>query len=74
MAVLADRAPSVLFVYTDGGPDHNNSFASMQLVWLAVMCLLNLDLLMVGRCAPTQSWANPMAACPCSTWVCNTNL
>ena len=50
---------SVLFVYTDGGPDHRLTF-SVQLVLVALFLNLNLDLLVVGRTAPNHSWRNPV--------------
>ena len=51
---------SVLFVYTDGGPDHRLTFMSVQLSMVALFLNLNLDLLVVGRTAPNHSWRNPV--------------
>ena len=51
---------SVLFVYTDGGPDHRLTFFSVQLTLVALFLNLNLDLLVVGRTAPNHSWRNPV--------------
>ena len=49
----------ILFVVTDGGPDHNCRHISVQLSWLAVMLEIGMDMLVVSRVAPTQSWQNP---------------
>ena len=51
---------SILFVYTDGGPDHRLTFFSVQLSLIALFLNLNLDLLVVGRTAPHHSWRNPV--------------
>ena len=39
---------SVLFVYTDGGPDHRTTFVSVQLSLIALFLNLNLDLLIAA--------------------------
>ena len=51
---------SVLFIYTDGGPDHRTTFVSVQLSLIALFLNLNLDLLCAARTAPHQSWRNPV--------------
>lgn len=51
---------SILFVYTDGGPDHRLTFLSVQLSLIALFRNLNLDLLVAGRTAPCHSWKNPV--------------
>ena len=51
---------SVLFVYTDGGPDHRTTFVSVQLSLIALFLNLNPDLLIAARTAPHQSWRNPV--------------
>ena len=51
---------SILFVYTDGGPDHRLTFMSVQLSMIALFLNLNIDLLVVGRTAPNHSWRNPV--------------
>ena len=50
----------VLFIYTDGGPDHRLTFFSVQLSLIALYQKLNLDLLIAGRTAPCHSWRNPV--------------
>ncbi len=50
----------ILFLYTDGGPDHRLTYISVQLSLIALFRHLNLDLLIAGRTAPSHSWANPV--------------
>lgn len=50
----------VLFLQTDGGPDRNNTFANVQLSYVALaLSLPQLKMLVVKRCAPGQSYVNP---------------
>ena len=49
---------SVLFFYTDGGPDHRSTFVSVQLSLIALFLNLNLGLLCSARTAPHQLWRN----------------
>lgn len=51
---------SILFLYTDGGPDHRVTYVSTQLSLIALFLNLNLDLLCAARTAPNQSWRNPV--------------
>ena len=51
---------SVMFLYTDGGPDHRLTFVSTQLSLIALFLNLDLDLLCAARTAPNQSWRNPV--------------
>ena len=50
----------ILFVYSDGGPDHRLTYVSVQLSLIALFLILDLDLLIAGRTAPSHSWANPV--------------
>ena len=50
---------SVLLVLSDGGPDHRLSYGSVQVAFLALFLHLNLDMLIVIRTCPYQSWTNP---------------
>lgn len=50
----------VLLIKTDGGPDRNNTFASVQLAYTALAIALNLKLLVLTRTAPGQSYVNPV--------------
>lgn len=46
---------SVLFLYTDGGPDHQTTYISTQLSLIALFLNLNLDYLCTARTAPHNS-------------------
>ena len=50
---------AVLLVLTDGGQDHNCRHVSVQMTWLAFFLATGLDMIIVSRAAPTQSWVNP---------------
>ena len=50
----------ILFVYSDGGPDHRLTYASVQISLITLFLNLDLDLLIAGRAAPSHSWANPV--------------
>lgn len=47
----------ILFVYTDGGPDHRLTYVSVQLSLIALFLKFNLDVLVAARTAPSHSWA-----------------
>ena len=47
-------------VYSDGGPDHRLTYASVQLSLIAVFKRLDLDFLCAARTAPAHSWRNPV--------------
>lgn len=51
---------SILFLYTDGGPDHRLTYISVQLSLIALFLNLKLDVLIAARTAPSHSWANPV--------------
>lgn len=49
----------ILFVYSDGGPDHRTNYQSVQLAALALFVALDLDMYIAVRTGPSQSYANP---------------
>lgn len=51
---------SILFLYTDGGPDLRLTFVSVQLSMRALFLNVDFDLLIVGRTPPNHSWRNPV--------------
>ena len=51
--------PPVLFLYTDGGPDHNLT-RGVQLSVVALFLNLDLDFMCVSQTCPYQSWRNPV--------------
>ena len=50
----------VLFLYTDGGPDHRLTYISLQISLICLFKKLDLDFLCTARTAPYQSWRNPV--------------
>ena len=52
--------PPILFLYTDGGPDHNLSHVGVQLSIIALFLYLDLDFICASRTCPYQSWRNPV--------------
>lgn len=61
-SILSSRmdARFILFLYTDGGPDHRLTYISVQLSLIVLFRHLELDVLIAGRTAPSHSWANPV--------------
>ncbi|GBC01659.1 hypothetical protein RclHR1_04280016 [Rhizophagus clarus] len=47
-----------LMLYTDGGPDHKNTFLRVQLSLIAMFIALDLDYLVAVRTPPGHSWKN----------------
>ena len=50
----------VLFIYSDGGPDHRVNFMSVKLALIALFRKLDLDYLCAARTAPYHSYRNPV--------------
>ena len=50
----------ILFVYSDGGPDHRVTCISVKLAHIALFRKLNLDYLCAVRTAPYHSYRNPV--------------
>ena len=50
----------VLFLYSDGGPDHRLTYFSVKLSLICLFLTLDLDYLCAGRTAPYHSWRNPV--------------
>ena len=55
--LLSDK--SVLFLYSDGGPDHFLTYLSIQLSLITLFLQLDWDYLCAARTAPCHSWRNP---------------
>ena len=51
---------SILFLYSDGGPDHRLTYVSVKLSLICLFLKLDLDYLCAGRTAPYHSWRNPV--------------
>ena len=46
-------------LYTDGGPDHRLTYASVQISLISMFLALDLDFLCAVRTPPYHSWKNP---------------
>lgn len=57
--ILDQKDAPILFIYSDGGPDHRCNYLSViyTMVWLFIQ--LDLDYLVLARNAPGHSWRNP---------------
>ena len=53
-------AKPIIFLYTDGGPDHRLTYISVQISLICLFLKLDLDYLCAGRTAPYHSWRNPV--------------
>ena len=49
---------SILAGVTDGGPDHRNTYGSVQISHILKSILLDLDLVIAVRTSPMVSWTN----------------
>ena len=49
----------VMFIYTDGGPDHRVNYLSVQLTFICLFLIHDLDYLVAVRTPPYNSWKNP---------------
>ena len=50
----------VLFLYSDGGPDHRVTYLSVELSLIAMYLKLDLDYLCTAQTAPYHSYCNPV--------------
>ena len=50
---------SILFLYTDGGPDHRLTYLSVKLSLITLFLKCDFDFLCACRTAPFHSWRNP---------------
>ena len=55
----------IVVLYTDGGPDHNTTFLSVQLGLISLFLHHNLDMIEAVRTAPYHSWKNPCERVNC---------
>ena len=60
--VIQERAIDcpILLMYTDGGPDHRLTYASVKLTLISLFKELDLDYLCAARTAPHHSYRNPV--------------
>ena len=55
----------LLLLYTDGGPDHNLAFLTVQLSLIALFIHFDLDMIVAVKTAPYHSWKNPCERVNC---------
>ena len=60
--ILEDKVfdKPLLFLYSDGGPDHRVTYLSVKLALVALFLKLDLDYLCAARTAPYHSYRNPV--------------
>ena len=54
------QVPPMLFIYSDGGPDHMLTYMSLNISLIALYLHHDLDYLCAARTAPSHSWRNPV--------------
>ena len=54
-----ELVPTIMGIYTDGGPEHRLNFLSIQIAYIALQQFLDLDMLVAARTAPGHSFKNP---------------
>lgn len=57
---LEENPKPILLIYSDGGPDHNLTFLSIQISYICLFLQLDLDMLSAVRTPPYHSWKNPV--------------
>jgi hypothetical protein len=62
---MMPRGKYVLLKFTDGGTDQRNTLEAVKCASICLFKELDLDLLVLCRCAPGQSWKNPAERCMC---------
>lgn len=58
--IASESIKPILCIYTDGGPDHRNTYLSVQLSLICLFQSLDLDMLVAARTAPQNSYRNPV--------------
>lgn len=54
-----DRSAKILLKYSDGGVDHRNTLESVKCATICLFKEYDLDMVILARCAPGNSWINP---------------
>ena len=60
-----ELVPPILGIYTDGGPEHQSNFVSVQIAYIALQQFLDLDMLVAARTVPGHSFKNPLEKVNC---------
>jgi hypothetical protein len=56
---ILPRAIPILVTFTDDGVDQRNTLEAVKCSAICIFRELNLDMIIMARCAPGQSWMNP---------------
>ncbi|XP_052813249.1 uncharacterized protein LOC128240590 [Mya arenaria] len=59
LLTMNEQVPPLLFKFTDGGCDQRNTLESVKCASVCIFKELNLDMIVLGRCAPNHSYVNP---------------
>lgn len=59
LLTLHGDVPALLYKFTDGGTYQRNTLESVKCASVCLFRELNLDMLVLGRCAPGHSFINP---------------
>ena len=60
-----ELVPPILGIYTDGGPEHQSNFVSVQIAYIALQQFLDLGMFVVARTVPGHSFKNPLEKVNC---------
>lgn len=60
MFIFSPECKPIVLLYSDGGPDHRCTYASVKLSLMSLFIAQDLDMLVALRTAPGHSWANPV--------------
>lgn len=57
--IMQGSTAKILMKFTDGGVDQRNTLESVKCASICLFFELNLEMLILARCAPGHSWTNP---------------
>lgn len=57
--LLAQSTAPIVMKFTDGGTDQRNTLESVKCATICLFVEMNLDMVILARCAPGHSWTNP---------------
>ena len=60
-----ELVPPILGIYTDGGPEHQSKFVSVQVAYIALQQFLDLDMFVAARTVPGHTFKNPLEKVNC---------
>ena len=57
--IMHSNDAKILMKFTDGGVDQRNTLESVKCASICLFLELNLEMMIIARCAPGHSWTNP---------------